>query len=297
MDPNLIRKPAIWLALILPLVILCSGLYWYWMNGIIWQDILVLVSFYQLSFFGLGVGAHRFLSHRSFKAPVFIESILFILASSALQYSPMYWAALHRKHHRFSDRVGDPHSPWMADHPFKNRMEGWMHSYILWAVTFDFEKTMKEYVPDLLKKPHLCFLHRHHYIIGMSFIPLAGLIEWAMIGNAEGFLRGLFWGGLCRIFLLHNSIFLLNSFVGHGFGTRIFNLNDNSRNNVLIFPMLLGDCWHNNHHASPASASLQARWYQLDPHYYFLKILEKSKIISSVKPFNHELLDITGHTD
>lgn len=287
MDYSLLKKPNIWIAIIVPLALLGYGLIWFiFQDKIIWQDVVVLFIFYQISLFGVAVGSHRYLSHRSFKASPIMECALFVFASSALQYSPLYWAAKHRKHHRFTDLLGDPHSP----------KDGWMHAYFLWAFKFPFEQTMKEYAPDLLKKKHFVFLHRIHFITGLTFIILPGLIEWFLLQDSFGLIRGIFWGGLIRILLLHNSIFTLNSFAGHGIGTRIFEIADSSRNNVFIFPLVLGDCWHHNHHDSPASATTQARWYHVDPFYYVLKILEKVGLVSELKPFKTKF-SITGHSE
>lgn len=295
MSFKLLRRFEIWIALIFPILIVLYGSWWFLTNGIIVQDMLMLALFYFISLFGISIGAHRFLSHRSFKAHSFMESILLITASSAFQYSPLYWAAAHRKHHKFTDRPGDPHSPWEHETPFKSRFSGWCHSYFAWSFTFPFEKTLHAYAPDLNNNKLYLFFHKIHYIIGLTFILLPGFIEWWLINSPSGMLRGIFWGGVFRVFLLHNSIFILNSFIGHGLGSRLYNLNDKSKNNILIFPLVLGDCWHHNHHAAPASASFQAKWYHIDPLYYILLILEKLHLIWDLRPFKvSESISDTG---
>lgn len=282
---------AIWIGLIIPMFLIVAGLVWFIQNGIIWQDILTFFLFYQISMFGISIGAHRYLSHLSFSAPVWFECVLFIMASSALQYSPLFWSGKHRKHHKFTDKVGDPHSPWAREKAFNSRIEAWLHAHFAWAFNYDFEGTMNQFVPDLLKKPHFIFLHKNHYRIGMSIFFFAGIFEWWLVGEPYGFVRGIFWGSLMRLFVLNNSVFLINSLAGHGFGTRTYNLPDKSTNNALIFPVVYGDCWHHNHHANSSSASFQARWYQLDPYYYILKACEKMGMISNVKPFKDEHLE------
>lgn len=274
---------AIFGALVFPFILLCWGGFFFFKSGVHFADFLTFFVFYQLSLFGLSVGSHRYFSHRSFKTSTFFESLLFILASSTLQYSPLYWASFHRKHHQFTDKPGDPHSPWTKEVPHSNLFWGWIHSHFLWGFSFDFNKTVSQYSPDLLAKKHLLILHRIHYPIGLSFILLAGIFEYSLVGTLGGFWRGLYFGGLFRIFILHNSVFFLNSIAGHGFGYRRFPLSDKSTNNIFLFPLLLGEAWHHNHHANQNSANNQIAWYEFDPHFFILKIFSRLNLIWELK--------------
>ena len=58
------------------------------------------------------VGFHRYFTHRAFKATRALRVALAIVGSMALQGPITHWVADHRRHHAFSDRDGDPHSPW-----------------------------------------------------------------------------------------------------------------------------------------------------------------------------------------
>ncbi len=280
----------IWLSLVFPIAVFFAGFVWFCFTGILWQDILTFLIFYQIGLFGIAVTSHKLLSHRSFKASPFVESIFFTLGSCAFQYSPLYWAAFHRKHHQYSDKPGDPHSPWAREIPFPGRLSGWAHAHCLWAYEFDFQKCADEYAPDLLSKPHIRFFHRHHTLVGLLWILLAGVTEGLLLGSIEGFWRGLYWGGIFRILMVHNSFFALNSFGGHGFGFRNFETRDKSTNNFFFFPLLLGECWHNNHHAYPNSASNQKRWFEFDPHYDFLRLLQSVGLITDLRPFPKDVV-------
>ncbi len=175
--------------------------------GILLYDLITFLIFYQIALFGVSVSMHRYFSHKAFQTSRGFEIFLFIIGSSVLQYSPLYWASFHRKHHRFPDRPGDPHSPWSTDTDRKMTLRTWAHSHFLWGFSFDFETTARQYAPDWLAKPHLQVLHKYHYFIGLFFIVLAGLFEMFLMGTPEGFFRGLYFGGILRILTLHNFVF------------------------------------------------------------------------------------------
>lgn len=256
-------KRSVILSIYLPLALLLLGFLWFIKSGVFREDLITLFVFYNISFFGLSIGNHRYFSHRSFKATPFFETLLFMMGSSAMQFSPLFWAAKHRLHHKFSDKEGDPHSPW------KEAKGGLLHAYFLWAFTFNFEDCLQKYGRDFLKNKRLMYLHRHHMLIGSSFVLLAGFFQMALMNSWEGFYRGVFWGGIFRIFILHNAIFTLNV-VLHKWGRSEFETHDHSKNNGLLFPLILGDSWHHNHHQVPTSPTLQIKWYQIDPYYYIL---------------------------
>ena len=72
---------------------------------------------YLLVGFGVTVGFHRLLTHRSFEAPAAVRGTLAALGSMSLQGAVIHWVADHRKHHTFTDEEGDPHSPHTARAP------------------------------------------------------------------------------------------------------------------------------------------------------------------------------------
>ena len=67
--------------------------------------------FYAIQMFGVSIGFHRYLAHKSFKTSRFFEGVLMITGSMALEGPILFWVSTHRRHHRFSDEEGDPHSP------------------------------------------------------------------------------------------------------------------------------------------------------------------------------------------
>ena len=77
-----------------------------------WQGlILAAILWWVTGSLGIGMGYHRLLTHRSYKAPKWVEYLFTIFATMTLEGGPIFWVATHRIHHRHTDKPGDPHSP------------------------------------------------------------------------------------------------------------------------------------------------------------------------------------------
>lgn len=200
---------------------------------------------------GITIGYHRLFTHRSFVAKRPLKIALATLGTLAFQGSVIGWVADHRRHHRFSDRPGDPHSPlWKGDRRLHG-IGGLWHAHLGW--TFSVDPTSREkYAPDLLADPDIVRIDR-------MFIPLA-------VGTfAIPFALGFLWNGwagawtcfLCagfvRIGITLNGTWSINS-ICHRFGKRPFATRDASTNFAPLSLITMGEAWHNNHHAFPRSA-------------------------------------------
>lgn len=82
------------------------------------------------------------------------------------------------------------------------------------------------------------------------------------------------WGGWVRVFCVHHATWMVNSLC-HRFGSRPHATRDRSSNLWVASLLTLGESWHNNHHAAPASARHGFAAWQLDPTYGFIRILQK----------------------
>ncbi|MBL1078303.1 fatty acid desaturase [Nocardia sp. 2] len=222
---------------------------------------------------GLGVttGYHRQLTHRTFKATPWVTGMLAIAGSMACQGPAISWVALHRRHHEFSDREGDPHSPNLHGPGWRGAVRGLAHSHYLWMRRHEYPNVV-HYAPDLLKDRSLVRISRLYY----WWVTL-GLVVPAVIGGLvtlswTGAVSGLLWGGLVRIFVLEHIVWAINSFL-HMFGTRPYESRENSHNGGIFALLTFGEAWHNNHHAFPESPSFGLQWYRLDPGYWLIKTL------------------------
>src|SRR5262245_51780381 len=103
---------ALWAFVILPFVALIAAIPVAWGWGLTWLDVAMAVVLYVVTGMGIGTGFHRYLTHGSFKANRPLRIALTLAGSLAIQGDPVQWVADHRRHHAYSDREGDPHSPW-----------------------------------------------------------------------------------------------------------------------------------------------------------------------------------------
>ena len=96
-----------------PFLALLAAVPLLWVAGFLsWQDAAIAVVMYVVAGHGITVGFHRYFTHRAFRAQRWLRVTLAVAGSMAIQGPVIQWVADHRKHHRFSDRDGDPHSPW-----------------------------------------------------------------------------------------------------------------------------------------------------------------------------------------
>jgi stearoyl-CoA desaturase (delta-9 desaturase) len=239
------------------------------------SDLVVFFIMYLATGFGVTVGFHRLLTHRAFKTNKVVRGILAALGSMAIEGPVISWVADHRKHHAFSDRPGDPHSPHV-DHGvgLRGALRGLVHAHMGWLFIHTQRGARQRYAPDLLKDPVVSFVDRTFLLwVVLSFLFPFGL--GVLIGGslAAG-LTAMLWGGLVRIFVLHHMTYSINSWC-HFAGRKRFATKDESRNVFWLALPTFGESWHNNHHAFPTSAYHGMRRWELDPSAAVIWTLEK----------------------
>ncbi len=239
------------------------------------KDIAVMVSMYVLCCLGITVGYHRLLTHRSFKTYAPIKFFWLALGSMALQGPALFWAATHLKHHAHTDQEGDPHSPWASENSArpKGGLRGFVHAHMAWLFTAGVQPADPAYLVRL-KNDKVAVWASYTFpvwlVVGMA-IPY-----W--IGGWQTFI----WGTLVRIFLVHHVTWSVNS-VCHVMGRRPFETKDQSRNNLLVSWLAMGEGSHNTHHAYPASARQGLEWWELDVSYLVIRTMEALGLAWDVK--------------
>jgi stearoyl-CoA desaturase (Delta-9 desaturase) len=228
------------------------------------SDLIVLALMYILTGLGVTVGLHRLFTHRSFKTSPFFRFIFAVLGSAAIEGPVISWVADHRKHHAFSDRHGDPHSPHV-DHGtgLKGIMRGLLHAHVGWLFIHTARGHRERYAPDLIADPVVSFVDKTFFVWAIGGLLAAFGLGYAIGGTITAGLTGLLWGGAVRMLLLHHATYSINSLC-HFFGRRTYETGDHSRNLAWLAPLTLGEAWHNNHHAFPTSAFHGLSWRQLD---------------------------------
>jgi stearoyl-CoA desaturase (delta-9 desaturase) len=253
----------------------------FWERGIGPVDLWLLLVMYVVSGLGIGVGYHRLCAHRSFTTRPTIRALLAIWGSLAAEGPVLFWAAIHRRHHKFSDTEDDPHSPHFHGPGIRGMLLGLWHAHAGWLFVHEVTD-WAHYIPDLLRDRRMFYVNRLYFVwivLGLA-IPaaLGGLLTWSWLGA----LSGLLWGGLVRTFFVHHVTWSVNS-ICHYYGTQPFESRDEARNNPWLSILSLGESWHNNHHAFPSSAVNQLHWWQVDICGRFIRTLEGLGLAWNVK--------------
>src|ERR1700726_2413802 len=106
-----------------------------WGGALRWPDLVVLAVTYTLTGLGITVGYHRLFTHRSFATSPPMRALLAALGSAAIEGPVIEWVSNHRKHHRFSDEAGDPHSPHLRPAGgWRGVLAGLFHAHVGWII-------------------------------------------------------------------------------------------------------------------------------------------------------------------
>ena len=255
------------------------------------SDMLVLAITYTLTVVGIGVGFHRLLTHRSFKAPGWVRAALAICGSAAAEGPVIEWVATHRRHHQFSDVDGDPHSPHAgASAGFLGSLRALVHAHIGWMFGPPLRADEDRYAKDLRSDPLMCFINRAFVLWVLVGLAVPFGLGLALTGSISGGLTAMLWGGAVRIFLLHHATFSINSLC-HVFGRRAFATGDESRNLAWLAIPTFGEAWHNNHHAFPTSARHGMGRHQFDASARLIWMLERAGLAWDVVRISPERME------
>ncbi|MBP2321595.1 stearoyl-CoA desaturase (delta-9 desaturase) [Kibdelosporangium banguiense] len=251
--------------------------------GLTGTDLALFAVMYLLTSFGVEGGLHRFFTHKSYSAGPVMTVLLGIAGSMAAQGPILFWASVHRRHHAFADRDGDPHSPRPVGHGGFARLKGIWHGHMGWLFTVDPGSwRWHRLVPELLRDRTVVRLNRLYpvwVLLGLAVPTLAGLL---FDGGVRGALGGLLWGGLARMFALHHVTWSVNSF-GHLVGNRPHRTRDRSHNIASLATITVGGSWHNNHHAQPALAHNRQGFWQFDLTGTIIRLLDRAGLVHDVR--------------
>lgn len=244
----------------------CLAVIW---TGWSWTAVTLAVLLYLVRAFGLTAFYHRYFAHRTFKTSRWLQFAGATLGCLALQKGPLWWAAHHREHHRSSDREGDVHSP---------HVHGFLWAHMGWFLTPRNNQLRVELIRDWIKFPELRLLDRFAPIVAIVYgLLLYGLGEllsawWPGLGTNG--LQLLVWCFFISTVALYHATYSVNS-LAHLYGSRPFDTADDSRNNLLVALLTLGEGWHNNHHFYPSSARQGFYPAEIDPTFYVLSGLSR----------------------
>lgn len=244
-----------------------------------WSPVAVglAVLLYLIRMFAITAFYHRYFSHRTFRTSRVGQFVFAVLGNTAIQRGPLWWAAVHRHHHKHADEEEDIHSPGI---------KGFVWAHIGWMTSSRNFPTDYSLVRDLVKYPELHFLNRFDLIVpalyALAVFGLGAFLEaWFPALGTNGW-QMLVWGFfISTVFLLHGTLFI-NS-LAHTFGRRRFETTDDSRNSLFLALITLGEGWHNNHHRYMFSARQGFYWWEIDVTYYLLRFLSALGLVWNVR--------------
>jgi stearoyl-CoA desaturase (Delta-9 desaturase) len=242
-----------------------------WNRAVDGIDLAVLFGGYVLIGLGVTVGYHRLLTHRSFQTYKPVEYVFAILGSMSIQGSVITWVADHRKHHAHTDEDGDPHSPHLGE---GSGLRGLVHAHVGWLFEGHGRAKRRRYAPDLCEDAGMRAIDKLFGLWTLLSLAVPAGLGWLLHGDLAGAARGLVWGGLVRVFLLHHITWSINS-VCHFFGRRRFAVDDHSTNVAWLALLSFGESWHHNHHAFPRAAQHGLRWWEIDVSGWVIRALRR----------------------
>jgi sn-1 stearoyl-lipid 9-desaturase len=237
-----------------------------------WKALFITLFLWWVSgSLGIGMGFHRLLTHRGFKTPKVVEYFLTVCGTLALEGGAINWVVTHRIHHAHTEEPGlDPHTPrdgrWWAHMGWILRGTAQQHE----------DAVMWRYAPDLMRDRVHFWLNKVYYIplvlLGITLFAFGG---WPL----------LMWGIFIRVTVGLHATWLVNS-ATHMWGSRRFESNDDSTNNLWVALVTFGEGWHNNHHAHPRAARHGVAWYEIDINWWGIRTLQLLGLAKDIKFIN-----------
>jgi stearoyl-CoA desaturase (delta-9 desaturase) len=234
--------------------------YWTGTRPIDW---IAGIALFWVRMFFITAGYHRYFAHRTFKMGRLTQFVFAFMAQSSAQKGVLWWSGHHRHHHVYSDEPQDLHSPGA----------GFWWSHCTWFLSYAHEETPEHLIKDFRRFPELRWMNNWHYgppvILGVAVFLTLG---WS----------GLWIAFFLSTVLLFHATFTINS-LAHVFGSQRYDTGDDSRNNLWLALLTLGEGWHNNHHQTPNSCRQGHRWWEIDVCYYILRGLQVLGIVWGIK--------------
>lgn len=243
-----------------------------------WPLVILFVVSYMVRMFGVEGIYHRYFSHRGFKCSRRVQFILAIIAAQCGQHGPLWWASVHRHHHRRVEQPEDPISP---------RQHGLFQSHVGWVWCERYKDTNLDLVPDFARQPEIVWINKHYTLLMLAGAALLyGAAELGLLGSSITGGAALMWGFFLPTAVCVQTVSAVNSFCHYRKlpgGYRRFETDDDSVNRPLLALITMGGGWHNNHHRYGASARAGFAWYEFDLTYWILKGIQKLGIIESLR--------------
>ena len=220
-----------------------------------WWWVATLIGYFCLTLLGISACYHRLLSHKGYEVWRPLKILMIWFGAISGQGGPVWWVALHRGyHHGQTDRDGDPHSP----------IHGLLHAYITWMFKIPNKALNPRFVVDLLRDKDVSFFHNHYFKIlwiSHALLAIISIDLWLYLMLFPAFIT------------LHS--FSIQTCFSHikKLGYKNYPTDDHGVNSVWLFPLILGEAWHNNHHGESRNPNYGRKWWELDPVWWIIKLI------------------------
>jgi stearoyl-CoA desaturase (delta-9 desaturase) len=210
-----------------------------------------VLIYWFIGVFGINIGYHRLISHRSFETRKWIEYTLAFIGMITMIGSPLAWTALHRQHHGHAETDKDPHSP--------HRLGWWRAWFGFWNI----DVINPKYIKDIRKINFYKLTHKYYFLVNALYVIALGLIDPLLI---------IFAYAIPTVLVLHSTSAII--VIAHIHGYRNHNVSDESKNSWIASLITLGEGWHNNHHANSKAWNNQENWWEFDPPAWIIRLIK-----------------------
>jgi len=241
------------------------------------KEIITAVVGYYGANITVGLAFHRYWSHGSYKTHKWVEFIYVLMSAGCLQGPALVWASDHRYHHAYADTEKDPHTPVK----YKNKLKGLLWSHMGWMLSKGESK--KQHVDRITlstlgKRRMLRWQMKYYWQVAafMNIVPpmLFGAAMFKSF-SSQALFAGFLFVGIGRAFQ-QQATFCVNSLC-HAVGSKKY-ADDSSRDIWWMAPFLLGENWHNFHHAFGRDYRNGHKWYHFDVHKWLIWLMSKTNL-------------------
>lgn len=264
-----INWPAVFVLIFYPilLIILVSNYISDYQFG--WFEAGLLISGYYISNITVGIGLHRLWSHDSYKINKYVEFILVLFSAGTLQGPTLSWASNHFKHHTYTDEEQDPHSSLK----YKNRIKAFWWSHMGWMLEGEgsYKSIDKVTLVKLGRNKILKWQLRYYWQIATFMnVVLPAVVGFVFGQTALAAYAGFLFIGIGRA-IQQQITFFVNSLC-HFTGSKKY-YQGTAGDIWWLALLLLGENWHNFHHAFPSDYRNGAKWYHFDVHKWIIYLM------------------------
>lgn len=265
--------------IIYPIILICLGISYAIGNSVGWFELILFLTGYYMANISVGLGLHRLWSHDAYKTNKYVEFILAVLSAGTIQGPALSWASNHFDHHTYTDTEKDPHTPQKYNGGFM----GFLWSHMGWMLIGEgsYKSINRVTMVKLGRNKVLRWQLKYYWHIAIAMNTIVpAFVGFVFGGSALAAYAGFLFIGLGRA-LQQQATFFVNSLC-HFVGTQKYT-NGTSRDIWWLAFMLLGENWHNFHHAFPSDYRNGARWYHTDVHKWLIYLMSKCGLAWGLK--------------